>query len=407
MLAQTCHEWHDVVTPYLYHTVRFHSTGRIAVNDPLQMKLEIFGDPRFTKLVHTQRVFITGSWYNAYNEIDSELGYSRILSPAARMLNNIIASCIMRMPNLKEFTYFPRFFLLSLIVITLYFHGLYIDRWDLPVSATQHLVTAVMLMPNLEALQLRLGTDSTPSPYFHPSLDFRPPINVRTLTLIEIDDKSVLQSLGSALQSATCLRELTMWAVGDSLLRLSDAFVNWSGQAPFELTTLDLRGFYEVGEPMCDLWDFISPMKLKTLTLHVHPKSDISACADFWRSSVTAGLRPQKLSTNLLAHGMKDFILSFSGLEVFNISLPNATSPPEPLPVLLSALRKQHSATLKVLSADPQDTLSSHLLDGELLNILMTHFTNIEELQLGVDQTVQVELPFIIHSPFSTFMNFF
>jgi hypothetical protein len=192
-----------------------------------------------------------------------------------------------------------------------------------------------------------------------------------------------------------------MWANTDSLLRLSEAFVNWSGSAPFELTSLDLRGFYEVGEPMCALWNFLSPMKLKTLTLHVHSKSDMSTCAEFWQSSVTAGLRPQKLSTNLLAHGMKDFILSFSGLEVFNISLPNAKRPPEPLPVLLSALRKQHSATLKVLSTNPQDTLSSHLLNDELLNILMSHFTNIEELQLGVDQTVQVELPlsFIHHFP--------
>jgi hypothetical protein len=104
-LALVSRELNDLVTPYLYHTVRFHSSGRVAPNDRLMLKLDILGDPRFDKLDHTKRVIVSGSWYETYAAIDSELGPHRILSPAARMLSNIISNCILRMPNLEEFMY--------------------------------------------------------------------------------------------------------------------------------------------------------------------------------------------------------------------------------------------------------------------------------------------------------------
>lgn len=105
MLACVCREWNSIVIPVLYHTLRLHNPGRITANDPLQRKLEIFGDPRCANIVHTKRVLVTGSWYDSYHEIDSKLGSHSMLSPAARMFSNIITSSILRMPNLEEFMY--------------------------------------------------------------------------------------------------------------------------------------------------------------------------------------------------------------------------------------------------------------------------------------------------------------
>jgi hypothetical protein len=105
ILARACREWNNLVIPYLYDTVRFHNPGCFGGNDQLQLKLDTFGDPRCTNLKYTQRVLVTGSWYDIYHEIDSNLGSQSLLSPAARMLSNIIASCVIRMPNLREFMY--------------------------------------------------------------------------------------------------------------------------------------------------------------------------------------------------------------------------------------------------------------------------------------------------------------
>ncbi|KAJ5267880.1 hypothetical protein N7478_010688 [Penicillium angulare] len=364
LLACTCREWNALIIPYLYDTVQFHNPGRIEGNDPLQLKLDLFGDPRCTNLKHTQRLLVTGSWYDIYHEIESNLGSQSMLSPAARMLSNIIASCVIRMPNLKDF------------------------NWDLAVSPTQHLVTTVIFTPTLERVQLRLGTDSTPSPYFHPPLAFWPPINVRTLTLIQIDDESVLQSIGAVLRTATRLRELTMWADEDSMLRFSEVSSTWCDQVPFQLTSLDLRGFVDLGRPSCALWSLLSPVKLRTLTLNIGSDFDIADLSGFWDDSVVANLRPKQLTTNLVMNGLKDFIKSFSGLEAFVITSPTIACVAERLDLLLEALGKLHSATLKVLSIDPRRALAKHLLDDSLLKQSVNRFTNIEELRFGMVKAV-------------------
>ena len=115
-LACTSHQLNDWVTPRLYHTIHFHSRGRIAPEDPIFRKLDIFGDPRFSRLQHTSRLYITGSWYHTYKEIESELGQQGLFSPAARMFSNIISSCVVRMPDLKEFMYVCLILLQSLSV---------------------------------------------------------------------------------------------------------------------------------------------------------------------------------------------------------------------------------------------------------------------------------------------------
>ena len=111
-LARVSHEMNDLVTPYLYHTVHFHSPGRIKPDDQLLLQLDILGDLQFDKLVYTKRVVVSGSWYDTYAAIDEELGEHQMLSPAARMFSNIMSNCILRMPNLEEFMYYPFFHLL-------------------------------------------------------------------------------------------------------------------------------------------------------------------------------------------------------------------------------------------------------------------------------------------------------
>ena len=104
-LACASRQLNHLITPRLYHTIHFHCRGRIASEDAIFRKLDVFGDPRFSRLQHTLRLYVTGSWYHTYKEIESDLGQQRIFSPAARIFSNIISSCIVRMPHLKEFMY--------------------------------------------------------------------------------------------------------------------------------------------------------------------------------------------------------------------------------------------------------------------------------------------------------------
>lgn len=254
-----------------------------------------------------------------------------------------------------------------------------------------------MLMPNLEVLQLRVGTDSTPSPYFHPSLVFCSPVHLTALRLIQIDNKSILRSLGFALTSSTRLSELTIWADIDSMLRFADISSSWQKRVPFELKILDLRGFVDLGRPPWTLWSLLSPAKIRTLILYAGPHCDLAGYSEFWGASIAIGLRPEQLSTNLVVSGLSDFISAFSGLMLFNITSSNidAKYPAESLPLLLDALRKQHSRTLKMLAIDPTESLAKHLLDDQSLIRLTDELRNIEEFRFGVEN-VSVKLP----SPF-------
>ena len=102
-LACVSREVNRLVIPKLYRSVRFHCHGRIELEDALLRKLDVFSDPQFVNLMHTQRVYVTGSWYNTYDDIESGLALHRLMSPAVRMFNSIIRSSIVRMPSLKHF----------------------------------------------------------------------------------------------------------------------------------------------------------------------------------------------------------------------------------------------------------------------------------------------------------------
>lgn len=104
-LASTCRPVNRLVTPYLYRTLHLHCPGRIGFKDTVIKKLDLFADPRFLGLVHTSQVIITGSWYDMYKDIESDLSPHKLLSPAVQMFNTIISSCVVRMPKLRTFMY--------------------------------------------------------------------------------------------------------------------------------------------------------------------------------------------------------------------------------------------------------------------------------------------------------------
>ncbi|KAK6837808.1 hypothetical protein RU639_001682 [Aspergillus parasiticus] len=358
-LARVSHELNDLATPYLYQTVHFHSPGRIKPDDQLLLQLDILGDLRFNKLVYTRRVVVSGSWYEAYAAIDSELGEHQILSPAARMFSNIICNCIQRMPNLEEFI------------------------WDMQVSLTQVLLTTVMLQQRLRCLRIRMGTDCTPKPFFRPSLNLHTTVKLRVIHLIQVDNVVVLQSLGVALKNATQLERLSIWADDRAKLSMSSLVEDWHTPAPFRLRSLDIRGFSDIGIPAKSMWAAIPPTKLRELTLELGPSLLAQDPTEFWDASIEADLRPLRLRVNLGIKGIEEFISSFSGLEAFHLVPSDTLRPMAPIRVLVDALRRHHSSTLKVLGLSPFLDGSKYVLDVPDIKYLVGALPDIEELRLS------------------------
>lgn len=259
---------------------------------------------------------------------------------------------------------------------------------------TQMLVTAIFLHPGLRSLQLRLGTNSTPKPYFHPLLQFQSPITLYSMKLIQVDCESVLQSLSAAILHTRSLRELTIWADADSNLPLDILFRGWDDQAKLELNILELRGFTSLGLSPNSLWDRLTPAKLRDLTLEIGSHFGVTECPGFWEAATKTGLRPMVLSTNLAAGGLKEFVSTFSGLEVFSI-LPSASSRSlEPLTPLIECLQGQHSATIKVFAISLQDSMEGYALNPAQVTRLVKGFPEIMEFQFEAASVNMVGLPY-------------
>lgn len=118
--------------------------------------------------------------------------------------------------------------------------------WDMQVPMTQTLVTSVMQQPSLESIQLRLGTDATPKPFFHPTPEFQP-IDIEVMRFVQINDSAVLRSIGLAISRAVRLRELSILADEDSGLSLHLLLDGCDGKWAFQLRSLDLIGFDGIG----------------------------------------------------------------------------------------------------------------------------------------------------------------
>ena len=253
------------------------------------------------------------------------------------------------------------------------------------INSTQLLVTSVMFRPSLEALQLQMGTNHTPKPYFHPLLEFHALINVKRMRFTQVDNISVLETIGLAVSNAANLEELSIWADEDMGLTLDSLFDSWKGTCAFNLVSLDIRGFYGLGTAPQSLWDRLSPFNLQELTLQLVGDLQSPKCVEFWEQSFKAGLRPLQLSTNLVTPGLTQFIASFSGLKTFNV-LPSDSPPAELLLPLLQALQAQHSTTLKALAVCSQGHLAEYTLDNSIVIQLSAGFPEIEELRFGISQ---------------------
>lgn len=118
--------------------------------------------------------------------------------------------------------------------------------------------------------------------------------------------------------------------------------------------------------------------------LSIGGKAQLTERADFWNELIKAGLRPRLLSSNMAIPGLKDFLLSFAGLEVFSITPPSSLSLIEPLSLLLQALQDRHSATIKALAININDNSADYTLDIDTIGQLSAAFPGIEELRFGL-----------------------
>ncbi|KAE8370278.1 hypothetical protein BDV27DRAFT_119584 [Aspergillus caelatus] len=251
------------------------------------------------------------------------------------------------------------------------------------VSLTQVLLTTVMLRQRLRCLRIRMGTDCTPKPFFRPTLNLHTTVKLRVMHLTQVDDVLVLQSLGVALKNATQLERLSIWADDRFELSISSLVEDWHTPAPFRLRSLDLRGFSDIGIPAKSMWAAIPPTKLRELTLELGPRLLAQDSTEFWDASVEAELRPLKLRVNLGVKGIQDFISSFSGLEAFNLVPSDTLRPMGPICGLVDALRRHHSATLRVLGLSSFLDWPSYVLDVPDIKYLVGALPDIEELRLS------------------------
>ena len=252
------------------------------------------------------------------------------------------------------------------------------------ISLTQTLLTAILERPSLEHIQLRLGTDNTPKPFFHPTLEFRQPINVKVMRFVQVNDPEVLRSVSLAILRAIHLQELGIEADEDVGLSLDSLLASCNGRTVFQLRSLDLRGFLALGTTSRSFWNTLRPSKLRDLSLHFGRTAQMTECLDLWDESIKAGLRPRRLSSNLALPGLKEFLLSFTGLEVFIITPPSPSPFIEPLTPLLQALHEKHSATIKALAIDPDGNSADYTLGLNAIEKLGAAFPEIEELRFGL-----------------------
>ncbi|PYI26428.1 hypothetical protein BP00DRAFT_466009, partial [Aspergillus indologenus CBS 114.80] len=364
-LARVSRELNGLVNPRLYHTVRFHSPGHIDSHDKLLMKLDTLGHPGFDKMGFIKRVIVSGTWYSMYASIDSWLAPRRILSPAARLLSSLLCSCVVRMPNLEVFV------------------------WDMQVSLTQYLVSNVVLRPMLQNLQLRLGTDCTPKPFFRPPLNMKLSMSLTVLSLVQVDDVEVMRSVGTAVRSATNLRELTIWADNNSGISVSTLFESWPTHLASQLHLLDLRGFAALGVTPAKFWAMLRPSKLTTVTLDfLDPDSLATTVRDFWDAGLEADFRPVRLTTDLVDYSIDGFLRAFSGLEVFHgIPIRGQTSSQMVASEsLLEVLEQQHGSTLKVLGLSLPCHDDRPCSCVELLALIASRLPQLEELRIRQDK---------------------
>ncbi|KAH8705683.1 hypothetical protein BGW36DRAFT_393226 [Talaromyces proteolyticus] len=351
--TRVCRDFNGIVNPILYRNVRFHLSGQILSIDRLLDRLEIFSMPGFNLTQYTRRVMVSGSWYWSYDQLESDLGQENMVSPAVRMFNALIATCISKMWGLREFI------------------------WDAHITPTQQLISVLSLASNLKLLQLRVSTNDTPFPYFHPTLRLDGYINLRSLTLIHINTSAILHPIGNVLFSSKNLDELSLRADESRQLLFRPTFDDWAGQKVLNLKTLDLRGFVDLDSPSQPMWDYLSLVDLKILTLETTP-SLLENPENVW-GMLTAG------KTNLVSTSLITFIASFSGLESLCLTPSLQPQATHVIPSCLACLARLHSSSLRVLSVlTRNENEETYGLDQNCLEFISVQCALLEEFGFGL-----------------------
>jgi len=237
----------------------------------------------------------------------------------------------------------------------------------------------------MKYLQLRVSTDGSPSPFFHPTLRFTDHSKLRSLNLIDVSTASILRSVGNVLFFAEQLSELTIWIDEDVILSLNLVFAGWPKPKMLNLKTLDLRRFSKLGLSPQSIWQQISVVYLTDLTLEIGSSLQTDDYENFWEEAVTWGVQLTRLRTNLISEGLTNFICSFSGLEVLLLKSCFLPWPVELISSFLSTVAHEHSNSLRVLAIHAQGVNKrEYLLDQKHLISLSLSCTKLQELGFGI-----------------------
>lgn len=308
----------------------------------------------------------------------------------------------MPLHRVVDFGFSTNFYFPSLRSIFPFFSSLFLDRktklfflsyrnnsWDAQVAPTQNLVSTVGIPTTLEYLQLRVGTNGSLTPFFHPAIEFHHFTNLRSLNIVEVNDRAMLSAVGNAIFMAEQLTNLTIWTNNDAELPLDGIFADWPGPKLLHLKTLDLRGFGSLGTSASTIWESVTSSHLTEFTLNIGASArPIEDYVNFWEDGAKSGVQLTRLGTNLVTESLETFIRSFSGLKVLILmpcELTSQTS--QPLSSLLDTVTTEHSASLEVLSIQPQGADDKeHLLNRTLLTALTASCTKLEEIAFGILQ---------------------
>ena len=267
--------------------------------------------------------------------------------------------------------------------------------WDAQVAVTQRLMYALSQCRQLECLQLRMATNHTPRPYAHRDLTFYSYQNLRCLRLIQVDNASILRSLGCMLSVDPQLCDLALWADPDAALSLESFLLELPEHHRFSLSSLDLRGFVALYPQPALFWSIFSAASLTDLTLHVHPLLDDHSRHDFWTSARAEPLRLTRVNTNAICANLVTFLHESAGLEVARFDPAGCLQLAQTLQRLIVAVLQGHAKTLRVLSVDPwtEGSVMQHL-DTRLLAFIAAHGLRLKELAVGLQLEHLVGFPY-------------
>lgn len=238
--------------------------------------------------------------------------------------------------------------------------------------------------PNLNYLQLRASTNDTPFPYFHPVLRLDELVNLRSLTLIHINKKAVLGSIGDAMFSNKHLDRLSLWADENSQLPFLPVFDNWVTKTTMHLKALDLRGFVDLRLPSKSMWDHFSLADLKELTLDATSPL-LEDPGDIWDMLTAANMSLTSLKTSLVSTSLVTFISSFVGLKTLCLMPRLWPQSARVITPCIAVVTNLHSLSLKVLSVQIRNENGDiYLLDQKCLKLISMRCTSLEELGFGI-----------------------